>query len=159
MEEQALNIIKGAILFEIRGKTFYENVANQTKSKSVHEIFKTLAEEEDKHIAILSKHYTNLVRNGEMAEIEYDAKPVDISTAVLTEKIQQDITAAGYEAAAISAAMAMEERAIQYYSERANSTDNSLEKDLYQWLANWEKTHLQFLSDLDKELLDPPITG
>jgi len=48
--------------------------------------------------------------------------------------------------------MAMEDNAVSYYSRRANLADGHLERDLFEWLANWEKTHLQFLTDLDKAL-------
>ena len=64
------------------------------------------------------------------------------------------MSAADYEAAAISAAMSMEENAIKLYSNRSAEADDPNEKALYQWLADWEKQHLHFLSDIDKELTE-----
>ena len=66
--------------------------------------------------------------------------------------MKAEIAAADYEAAAISAAMSMEEKAIQLYSERAAEAQDSNEKALYEWLARWETQHLKFLSDIDREL-------
>ncbi len=47
---------------------------------------------------------------------------------------------------------ALEEQTVKFYSEHASSTDDYVAKELYHWLANWEKTHLTFLSELDREL-------
>lgn len=151
-EEQTLNILKGAILLERKGKVFYETTARQTKSEAVREVFETMAIEENKHIDILSNHYDSLVKEGKLSSLNYNVKPITISKTVLSKKIKDEISAASFEAAAISAAMALEEGAVRYYSDRANSTKNPLEKELYNWLAQWEKTHLQFLSGIDKEL-------
>jgi len=150
--EKALDIIKGAILLERKGKAFYEATAHNTSSNAVKEVFETMAAEEEKHIDILSKHYESLVREGKLSQIEYTDQPENISTQVLTKRIRDEITAASYEASAISAAMAMEDNAIRFYSQRATTTTDNLEKELFNWLSNWEKTHLQFLSDLDNEL-------
>ena len=151
-DKQALDIIKGAILLERRGKAFYENTAEKTNSPAVREIFEMMAAEENKHINILTRHFESLLHEGNLSALDYDDKPEDFSVAFLTNKIQEEISAAGYEAAAISAAIAMEDKAVTYYSKRANSTDNPLEKELYQWLSNWEKTHLQLLSKIDNDL-------
>jgi len=152
LQGQALDIIKGAILLERKGKAFYETTARNSQSNAVKEIFETMAAEEEKHIDILTKHYESLARAGKLSDLKYDVTPQNISTSVLTKKVREQITAASYEAAAITAAMAMEDNAVRLYSERANTTTNPLEKELFDWLANWEKTHLQFLSDLDQEL-------
>jgi len=151
-EDQMMEIIKGAIILEHKGKVLFENAANQAAGDEVRGIFKTMAEEEEKHIEILNEHYKNLQQNGKLAEIQYPEKPKHISTNILTENIKQEINAAGYEAAAISAAMAMEERAIKYYSARADATNDPLEKELFTWLSDWEQTHLNLLVDIDKEL-------
>jgi len=149
---QALEIIKGAILLERKGKVFYEATARNTRSDAVREIFQTMAAEEEKHIEILSNHYASLAQLGKLSDLNYDVTPQNISTSVLTKKVRDQVTAASYEAAAITAAMAMEDNAVKFYSKQAKFSTNPLEKELFDWLANWEKTHLQFLSDIDNEL-------
>jgi len=42
--ENALDIIKGAILLERKGKAFYEATAKNTKSNAVKDVFETMAE-------------------------------------------------------------------------------------------------------------------
>ncbi len=151
-KENVLEIIKGAILLERKGKSFYANTASQTKSNAVSEFFKNMAFEEDKHIEILSEQYKSLLKDGNFIAVKYPQEAKEISVSVLTKQIMKEITAASYEAAAISAAMALEDKAVKYYSEYASSADNPMEKELLEWLANWEKTHLQLLVDIDKEL-------
>lgn len=150
--EPVLDIIKGAILLERKGKAFYEATARNTSSEAVREVFETMAAEEEKHIDILSRHYESLVQAGKLSELTYEKAPQAISNAVMTQKIREQITAASYEAGAITAAMAMEDNAVRFYWQRAQVTQDSLEKELFNWLANWEKTHLQFLNELDKSL-------
>jgi len=150
--EKLIDILKGAILLELNGKTFYENTAHQTKNKSVKELFINLAEEESHHIALLSRHYTSLIKHGKILPVKYSENPLNVSASVLTEQVQNEIKISDYEAAAISAAMALEQNAVQYYENHSAIASDANEKELFSWLANWEKTHLQFLSDLDREL-------
>lgn len=151
-EEKVLDILKGAILLEKKGKAFYEKTAAQTESPAVREVFETMAQEEISHVKILTTHYENFIRSGKLTTLNYEEQPEAVSKSVLTKNIREEISASGYEAAAISAAMALEDKAVRYYSDRANITKDPAEKELYEWLANWEKTHLQFLTDIDKEL-------
>jgi rubrerythrin len=48
----------------------------------------------------------------------------------------------------------MEQRAIDIYGSRAESAEDPQEKALYRWLADWERSHLKLLSDLDRELTE-----
>ncbi|MDZ7335719.1 MAG: ferritin family protein [candidate division KSB1 bacterium] len=151
-EQPVIDVIKGAILLERKGKAFYEVTAKNTQSDAVREIFETMAAEEQKHIEILSRHYEHLIRDGKLSSEDYDSTHGWVNAEVLTKKVRDQISAASYEAAAITAAMAMEENAVNFYSQRAQTTNQPLEKELFDWLSNWEKTHLQFLSALDNEL-------
>ena len=70
------------------------------------------------------------------------------------KELKEEISAADYEAAAISAAIAMEKNAIRLYSDRASDAADPNEKALYKWLAEWERQHLNFLAEIDKELTE-----
>jgi rubrerythrin len=78
----------------------------------------------------------------------------NIADKVLTSDLVDAIAAADYEAAAISAAMAMEKKAIRLYADRAATAEDPEEKALYDWLSRWEQSHLSFLSDLDREITE-----
>lgn len=149
---QPVEIIKGALLLERKGKAFYESVARQARSEAIRQFFEMMANEEEKHVEILTRQYVTLVREGKLVEQHYDAVPQDTANSVLTGKIKNEITAASYEAAAISAAIGMEDRAVTFYSQQAATAQSGIEKELFQWLASWEKTHLKFLTEIDNEL-------
>ena len=154
-EEKTVEILKNAILLEKRGHAFYGKVAEHASGKAVKEFFEMMADEEIKHVEILSDQFKAYKQDHEFTPGEYNkAFSGNIAPKVLTEQLKKELSAADYEAAAISAAMAMEENAIKLYSNRAAETDDPNEKALYQWLADWEKQHLHFLSDIDKELTE-----
>jgi rubrerythrin len=147
------DILKMAILMEKRGKAFYETVAAQTKSEEVKKIFNVMASEEQTHIEFLSRQFLSYQKNQEFSKTDYAGNPNGlIADLILTENVKKEITAASYEAAAISAAIDMETKAIEVYSNRAAETKDQNEKDLFLWLADWEKGHHKILNNLNEEL-------
>jgi rubrerythrin len=152
-EDKTVEILKNAILLEKRGHAFYRQVANQTSGKAVKQFFEFMADEEVKHIKILSDQFKAYQDNNKFDPGDFnDDHSADVASNVLTREMKTEIAAADFEAAAISAAMSMEERAIKLYSDRAEQASDSNEKALYSWLAKWEMQHLKFLSDTDREL-------
>ena len=150
----AIDILKEAILLERRGKAFYSNVAEKSDSEAAKKIFTMMAEEEDEHIKFLSKQFAHYMKTNEFLKNEHhhgDASE-DVAIKVLSEDIKKQITAASFEAAAISAAMDFEARAVKIYSERAISASDPNEKELYKMLADWEKGHEFILHKLNEEL-------
>jgi rubrerythrin len=152
-DNKTIEILKTAILMEKRGNAFYSQVAQQTKSPEVKEIFQTLANEEIAHIKFLSDQFSEYKKSSTFKEFKMTKEAEEaIAKQILSKDIKKQINAASYEAAAISAAIDMENRAIQVYSERAASSSDKNEKALYQMLADWEKTHHQILYTLDQQL-------
>lgn len=156
MENQVTDILKQAIIMENRGKSLYQMVANQTPNEEVKNIFKTMADEEQAHIEFLSKQFTHYKKNKKFDKNQLEALAQEdaIANSILTEKIKKDISGAGFESAAISAAIDMESKSIEVYEQRAKESDDPNEKELYQWLADWEKGHYQLLLDLNKQLTE-----
>lgn len=154
-EDKTIEILKSAILLEKRGRAFYSKIAGQASGKAVKRFFEMMADEEIKHIDILTEQFKAYQLNKEFTPGNYREDPDgNIASKVLTEELKAEISAADYEAAAISAAMAMESNAINLYSSRAQETPDPNEKALYKWLADWEQQHLDFLSAIDKELTE-----
>ncbi|MBN2587847.1 MAG: hypothetical protein JXA64_06715 [Candidatus Fermentibacteraceae bacterium] len=154
MTERAIEAIKGAILLEKRGQVLYRRIAETTVSDAVSEVFTKMAEEEKKHEQVLSEHYSSLVRNGTLAAITSMGQVEDHTGEMLTAAIRDEIEAAGYEAAAISAAIALEKEAESYYRARGGEAETDTERDLYSWLADWEHGHLELLSEMDRSLME-----
>lgn len=149
-----IDILKNAILLEKRGEAFYRRISEQTDNAAVQEFFRFMAREETQHVAILSGQFRNFRQNGKIDAAMHDKCDVEVASQVLNTALKAKLSSVGFEAAAISAAMAMEQRAIALYSQRARETEDAQEKSLYQWLANWEGEHLRMLSDLDRELTE-----
>jgi len=138
-EDKTIEILKSAILLEKRGRAFYSKIARQTSGKAVKAFFELMADEEVKHVEILTEQFKAYRQNKKFIPGDYQEDHSNsISSKVLTKELKTEISAADYEAAAISAAMAMEKTAIQ----------------LYKWLAEWEMQHLNFLAEIDKELTE-----
>jgi len=151
MENKSTEILKTAILMEKRGKAFYEKVAEQTSSADVRKIFSLMAEEEQIHVEFLSKQFASYSKDKKFAKVQlkFDAGVAD---AILSGDIKKQISAASYEAAAISAAIDMETRAIEVYTKQAAEATDPNEKELFAWLADWEKGHHKILHELNEEL-------
>ena len=152
-QHSAIEILKEAILLERRGRAFYKKVAEQADDAAVKAFFTMMAREERLHIEILESQFSAFARNERFQH--FDPREVwDTPQAqqVLTAAVRQRIAAADFEAAAISAAMLMEERAIALYRQRAKAAEDPAEEVLYRWLAEWEQTHLAYLVALDKEI-------
>jgi rubrerythrin len=155
MQNNTVSILKQAILLERRGKAFYAQVAEKSGTPAVKEFFEMMAAEEDQHEKILSEQYKAFQNRGKFIPTTFPEEETEkTASRILTADLRNKIAAAGFESAAISAAMSMEERSIRIYSDQAKLTADPQEKAVYQWLADWEIRHLDLLSRLDRELTE-----
>lgn len=148
------DILKEAILLEQRGRAFYSSIATQTTSDAVKRIFTMIADEEEQHIRFLSDQYRNYQTKGFFMNVAMQTAntPDEVARKVLSEEMKSQISAAGFEAAAISAAMDFEAKAVELYSSRAETATDTNEKELYRMLAEWERGHHKWLMRIDKDL-------
>jgi rubrerythrin len=139
-EDKTVKILKSAILLEKRGRAFYTTVAQQTDKDAVRRFFGQMADEEKTHIRMLSEQYRVYCEKKSFKSGAYSTEPAGaIASTVMSKELKDQISAAGFESAAIAAAMAMEKNAITLYSQRAEEATDPNEKALYEWLADWEK--------------------
>ena len=150
--DKAIDVLKTAILLERRGKAFYTQAARQSESKSAKKIFEMMAEEEDAHIDFLTRQFKSYLENQEFLKTDPAPEEDEAIVEILTEQIKKEINAAGFEAAAISAAIDFENNAIAVYSNRAEEATDPNEKEMYQMLADWEKGHHHLLHKLNEDL-------
>ncbi|MGB3975939.1 MAG: ferritin family protein [bacterium] len=152
MKRNAEDTIKKAILLEHKGRAFYNSISKSTHSEAIREIFLSMALEEEEHLRVLSEQLKSLSQTGSFKFMELQKLKDDFSPNVLTARVKEEISGAGYEAAAITAAMHFEQQAIDYYSSQAKATRDEDEARIFNWLAEWEKTHLDLLVEIDREL-------
>ncbi len=141
---------------EHRGKSLYEQVASQTKNEDVRKIFNVMAQEEQTHIDFLQKQLKHYGKEGSFDKNDLEKAPGydAIANTILTDDMVEDISGSGFEAAAISAAIDMENKSVEAYAGRAAETTDPNEKELFEWLANWEKGHHKLLIDLNHQLTE-----
>lgn len=149
-----LEILKRAILLEMQGKSFYDGMAAATKSEGVRKIFTIMAEEEETHKRVLSEKYREYEASGAMSGDPGLGEPERFAETVLSARIRKEISAAGYEAAGIGAAIELEKNAVKLYTEEAESCGDPEASRLFEELARWERTHMAFLSDLYDDLIE-----
>lgn len=154
LTDTTMEILKEAILLERRGHAFYQKIADHARNNTVREFFQIMADEELHHIKVLEGQFKAYQKNACFDELDASNGGTEPSIAnlVLSDALKAKIAAAGFEAAAISAAMVMEEQVISLYGERARRGEDRRERALYRWLADWEHSHLVFLAKLDREI-------
>jgi len=114
-----------------------------------------MAEEEQRHIEILSAQLCAYAEDHCFLHGDYGAPAGNESpTRAIDAAAEARIAAAGFQAAAIQAAIALEERAAALYAERADAAADPEERRLYRWLCDWERAHLNALLDLDRALIE-----
>lgn len=150
--KEKLDIIKGAILLEHRGKALYESAVKNTEIRPLKELFEFLIMEEEKHIHLLEKQFKKITRNDDSSIDELSSTHSQNSGNIITTEIVNKISGAGYESAIIGAALEFEKKSVNYYSSHADSVKTKGEKKLYKWLSDWEKSHMMMLAELDKEI-------
>lgn len=149
---KSLEILKMAILMERKGHAFYNQVAKTTQSHEIKQVFEIMAKEEIVHEKFLSDTFKAIQKENKISQLSLPKQEDQFSGLILTEKLKKEINAASYEAAAISAAIDMESNAIKVYAEFAQKAETKEEKELFEWLSNWEKSHHQILIQMDNEL-------
>ena len=112
--------------------------------------------EEQTHIEYLSEQYKSFSKDKTFVKQDFANTDTDdtIAKLILNPAIKEQISGAGFESAAITAAIDMETKAIEIYTKWANESTDENEKALFQWLADWEKSHYEMLIKLDKELTE-----
>lgn len=152
MTDKRLDIVKGALLLEHKGKALYESVAAATKIEGVKELFKMLVREEAKHIELLTKQYSRILKGESPDASELEKEDATVTAEIMSDDVVKEVHGAGYEAAVISAALEFEKNAVNFYSRQAEEAESEGEQKLFRWLVRWEKTHMMMLAKLDNEL-------
>jgi rubrerythrin len=148
--EVVLDVLRKAYQIEVDGYTFYSMTAERAEKPAVEELFTKLAEDEVQHQAFLRS-----------VAGSYDAKGVEafklnlrspelraINQAVFTAKFREQATGAEFEMGVLSIGMTLENNAIKYFSTAAGNASEKEVKEFYQFLADWEKQHLEALRTL-----------
>ena len=96
-----------------------------------------LAKDEDDHVRILTNQYKSLMADGKLNLADVHPAEVDHgSQDVISDDFKRSIKRGKFEMAVISIGCDLENKAIAYYKEHAEKTDDPDLKQLFTWLRN-----------------------
>ena len=147
-----INILKGAILLEYKGKNLYESAVKTAKNDEVKVLFQRLVDEEKSHIDLLKKQYSLVLKDQDFNNEDLKKVKSTFSDAIIDKNIIDKVSGAGYEAAVIAAALELEKNAVRYYTVLASRSFVKEEKEFFQWMAKWETSHMSLLAKIDSEI-------
>ena len=135
-DTKGLDAIRAAFEIELGGHAFYQRAASEAKEPALRDLFGRLAAMEQEHMETLSRRYhTDLPQPAEDFQLDRAA----IFAGV--ERKPED------PANLFRIAIAFEERAVKFFSERGVQTAaGSVERDLYKELAAEEREHVALLT-------------
>jgi rubrerythrin len=148
--EAVVDILKKAYQIEVDGYTFYSMTADRADKPAVRELFAKLASDEMQHQAFLRdvlKHYDD---KGAAAFSQHHRPPElrAFAQQVFSDNFRAQAAGAAFETAVLSVGMTLESRAIACFTDAAEGASEKEVKDFYQFLAGWEKQHLEALNTL-----------
>ncbi|HDQ15046.1 MAG TPA: hypothetical protein ENN41_09570 [Sediminispirochaeta sp.] len=153
-DNRAIEILKKALLLEKESQSFYSKEAELAEHESVRNIFNLMAEEEKNHENVLLSEYNQYLKDGNFFHNDDLGEHSEFYDHVLSDDVKDEIRQASHEAEAISAGIGLERRTIELYADRAEATDDPMERELFVKLKNQEKDHLKYLSDLHRRILE-----
>jgi len=150
MHDDIREVLRKAYQIEVDGHTFYSMVADRAEKPAVRELFDKLARDEIQHKAFI----TNVMGSFEDKGIEafnIQRRDPDLrafSGTIYTSAFKAKAENADFEMGVLSVGMTLEQRAIEYFSGAAKHAVEAEVRDFYQFLADWEKGHLEALQKL-----------
>ncbi len=148
--DQVREILRRAYQIEVDGYTFYSMAAEQAKKPAVQELFDKLARDEVQHKAYLRQVMGSYEEKGVEA---FTIQPRDpdlraFTDTIFTERFKQQAQGADFELGVLSIGMTLETNAIRYFSAAAGHTAEDEVRSFYEFLADWERQHLDALQQL-----------
>jgi rubrerythrin len=170
-QEEALAVLRRAMENEREGYRFFLEASERSTDPAGQGTFRTLASDEEKHLALLLVEYDSLTTGeGWVAPEEAMTREVEVDiTGPLfpgeelspQEKSPFEETFAAYDVgelagdlAVLEFGMKVEEQFYIMYEKAAAETDDPLGRQAYQFLMKWENRHYKILQDAHDYLSD-----
>jgi rubrerythrin len=146
-KEQIHEILRKAYQIEVDGYTFYSMVADQASKPAVGELFEKLAKDEVQHQAYLKGVMSSYDERGvEAFSVRFRDPDLKAFTATLfTDRFKEQAGGATFELGVLSVGMTLETKAIEYFSDAAATAGEREVREFYEFLADWERQHLEAL--------------
>ena len=148
--DEILEILRKAYQIEVDGYTFYSMTADRASKPAVQELFDKLARDEVQHKAYLQSVIGSYQEKG-LAAFNVNLRDPDLrafTASIFTEEFKKQAHGADFELGALSIGMTLETNAIKYFSGAAENTAEKEVREFYEFLADWERQHLEALQAL-----------
>jgi len=170
-QEEALAVLRRAMENEREGYRFYLEASERSPDPAGQGTFRTLAKDEERHLAILLVEYDALSAGEgwvDLEEVMGREVEVDITKPLfpgeelaVQETSPFEATWAAYEVEALAGdlavlefGMGVEEDFYKMYEQAAAETDDPLGRRTYQFLMKEENRHFKLLQDAHDYLSD-----
>jgi len=139
-----MNAIEIAVKMETDAIKFYKEASGKTENSVGKKMFLTVAEDEKRHLDMLSSMFKGL-----NVTIEDFSPMKNIKTVFETMKdeMMQRVEATTDELEAFRIAMKMEKEGIEFYKKAAAGTKNEKEKILFEKLMKEEQQHYDMFAN------------
>ena len=148
--DEIREILRKAYQIEVDGYTYYSMTAERATKPAVQELFDKLARDEVQHKAYLQSVIGSYEEKG-VAAFKLPHRDPDLkafTATIFTDEFKRQAHGADFELGVLSIGMTLESNAIQYFSGAAARTTESEVREFYEFLADWEKQHLEALQAL-----------
>ncbi len=143
-------VLKTAMKMESDGRQFYLDVAQNAASRQAAEMFRSLADDESRHI-----EWIRSVAGSVDIAVEYNRALYERLRKVFAEvpsDVKLEAIFSSSEREAINVARRMEEESLKAYTEWQDKVEDDDVKDLLRALATQERLHLQLLDNAEEYL-------
>lgn len=146
---KALTALSQALKLEQEGRAFYLKAADETLNEEGKDMFRRLADDEQRHAEIVQQQLHHLEGEGRYVLLpELEAPPIDLDQQLFPPDREQVVKKIGREPndlEVLHLALDNEIRSYDLYRLAAKETDEAAGKQMYTWLANAEMTHFNLL--------------
>jgi rubrerythrin len=150
-KKRMIEVLKEAVMTEIKGHQLYSHAAETTEDSAAKAMFEDMAKDEEQHVRILQTQLENFTNEGRLKLDEIHPAAVDHGAShIIDDSFRKSLRRGAFEMAVIGIGVDLENRAISYYKEQAEKTDDADLAKLFTWLSEWEVGHLNALMDLQK---------
>lgn len=143
-------VLRKAFQIEVDGYTFYSMTAEKAQNSAVQELFAKLAQDEVQHQAFLRQVMQHYDERGATAfSLGVHTPEMRAFTQhIFTDRFRQQAQGASFETAVLSIGMTLESNAIAYFSNAAEGSAETVVREFFEFLADWERQHLDALQTL-----------
>lgn len=137
-----------AITGEIEGRELYKAASEKTNDKKAKKSFALLADEEQKHLDTLVSLAQEYQEGSEVKvpDLPAPASFEDAESPIFSKEFKQTVADKHFEMATLSIGIKLELESEKFYRKMAEIADQPKLKDFFNYLADWEKGHYDFLN-------------